>query len=308
MEATDLNEVIECLPTGKTQYRYYKSAYAPKLLSLLIKDSAPIAKVRRSAYSRLLETPVLRDVLAASGDGQLRQEQLQMAWREPSLPFVLTVDRWAYDSRDWSQVSRPGDNLVLQLNLSQQHCQLFEQCVGDFWEFNGYCSHPVKRINDGQPRETLAWARIDVDFSTNEALIEEIQSDAAREMAALKKHIQKCRCQQCQTKRQYLQWFEPYRALWSEVMLMAAIEFIRQELGIRWVFMHTARSGWRVKQMSEHWQPPVSLYSDLPQRFAFRQVWNAPAFLLRERSYQKLVRKQPDLDFFEWDFGQSIYH
>ncbi|MGH1539978.1 MAG: hypothetical protein ACRBHB_06130 [Arenicella sp.] len=305
METVVLDEVIACLPQGKTHYRYYKNAYAPKLLSLLLNNDIAVKELQQSAYAKLLHNVVLKDLLANCGDGIVHLPRLNSVWQEPSLPFLLTVDKWSYYRRGWSQVSRHGDNLVLQLNLPKQHQVLLEKYMGKNWSFNPYYGHPVRNAHDGETaRDTLAWARIDLDFSTDEALIEEIQSDGAREMMSIYKRAMACSCRNCQDKQQYLRWFEPYLKIWPETMLMAAVEFIRKELGISKVFMHTARSGWRVKQMDKQWAPPVSLYSDLPKKFVFRQVWNAPEFLLRTRTYQQVVRREPDIDFYELDFSQ----
>lgn len=45
------------------------------------------------------------------------------------------------------------------------------------WLF--YHGHPVRKDDV----ETLAWARIDLDFASNQALIEEIQSDWVKNAA-----------------------------------------------------------------------------------------------------------------------------
>ncbi|MBT2971011.1 MAG: hypothetical protein B6D72_16935 [gamma proteobacterium symbiont of Ctena orbiculata] len=41
-------------------------------------------------------------------------------------------------------------------------------------------------------RETLAWARLDVDLERNEVLIEEVQSDWVRDMAWLQRWLNRC--------------------------------------------------------------------------------------------------------------------
>jgi len=274
METTALNEVIACLPKGKTHYRYYKDAYAPKILS-----------------------------------GVLNALELESIWREPSQPYLLTASRWKFESRSWSQVSRKGDNLVLQLNLPKEHDELLDACLGKYYNFNPAYGHPVQRkYRNPIFRSTLAWARIDVSFQTNEALIEEVQSDGVRRINRIRKQYQNhiCTCKKCLKRKQYLHWFDQYAATWSETMLMAAIEFVRKELGIERVFFHTARSGWRLKRIHKLSRPPVSLYSSLPKKFAFSHVWNAPQFLLDTKSYHKLIRRQPDIDFYMLDFTKRL--
>ena len=102
-----------------------------------------------------------------------------------------------------------------------------------------WSAHPVQtKLDSPNFRETLAWSRIDLDFDTNEALIEEVQSDATRTVLSMAKRYKKCRCRHCAKRLQYVKWFEPYLKLWSEALLRATIEFIHKELGIERIFMH----------------------------------------------------------------------
>ena len=82
-------------------------------------------------------------------------------------------------------------------------------------------------------------------------------------------------------------------------MTASTIWFIKQELGIERIYMHTARSGWQVKKMCNTVHAPRSLYTDLPRKFAFKRTWAAPEFLLETRCYKQLIRKQPDIDFYQ---------
>ena len=308
MEPEIVKEVIACLPEGKTHFRYFKNGYAPRLLSMAVPNAATVYSIRSTAFGRLLDNPVMGDALARSGNGLITSATLGAIWHEPSLPYLLTVDRWRYESRWWSQVSRAGDNLVLQLNLPRQNQQLFNKFVGTNRRFNPHSFHPVQHPGDQQSfRETLAWARIDFSFETGEALIEEIQSDAVRQLAAMDRHVARCGCAGCLRRKRYLDWFAVHRKIWSEALLTATVEFIVRELGITQLFMHTARSGWRVKNMGPYQRPPRSLYAELPRKFAFRRIWNAPQFLLDTRRYQRLIRKQPDIDFHLLDFSQPVF-
>jgi len=304
MKSQLLDEVIACLPTGKTHYRYFQGAYASRILSMLMPEKADLHSLKQTRFKRFLEHKSVKPIVAYSGGGQLDRQALEASWLEPSQPFLLSVDRWGgRGERDWYQTSRGGENLVLQLNLPVQHQTLFKRWINpsDYSSLNGvWSSHPVQtNVEKSSFRETLAWSRIDLDFETNEALIEEVQSDAVRKVLRFSKRYKRCGCSGCQEKLKYVQWFEPYLKLWSEALLCATIEFIHNELGIERVFMHTARSGWRVKKMSKTWHAPRSLYSDLPKKFAFRRTYAAPEFLLRTRCYQKLIRTQPDIDFYQ---------
>jgi hypothetical protein len=179
MDIKTAEEVLACLPDGKTPFYYCKDRYAVFLLSQVIGRQCAIADLKKSSYAGLLHKPLVKDVLAQSGDGQLRQEHLGLAWGSRTEAFLLTLGIWGDKDRSWDQVSRNGYSLVLQLNFSNKHDAVFKRLAepGEHHQFN--CSlHPVlKRQQRGFFRETLAWARIDFDFNTNEALIEELQTD-----------------------------------------------------------------------------------------------------------------------------------
>ncbi len=309
MKAELLDEVIACLPKGKTHYRYFKGAYAPRLLSLLIDGEAPIRALKSSGLKNLTNHPLVKTVAAKNGDGVISAQDLSAVWQEPSQPFLLSVSRWGGRSnRRWFQTSRFGENLVLQLNLPMEHQRRYKAYVDGTGTdtLNGPTSnHPVQRpLNNPNFRETLAWARIDLDFVSNEALIEEIQSDGARYVMWWERRYQRCGCVRCKRRLKYTRWMQAYRAIWAEAMMMAAISFIKDELGIDRVFYHTDRSGWKVKKMEQEWRAPKSLYSDLPKKFAFKRTWAAPEFLLATKSYQQLIRKQPDIDFYQLSINE----
>ncbi|MGH1428088.1 MAG: hypothetical protein ACRBEE_09110 [Arenicella sp.] len=311
METTLLNEVIECLPKGKTHFRYFKGAYASQLLSLLTNDTLNVREVRKTRFKPLIEHSTLKPIIANCGGGVLKKEVLDNVWNEPSHPFLLSVSRWGGKTdRAFYQTSRFGENLVLQLNLPMTSQVNFKRwiCADRNDSINGEWScHPVQS-KQGNPnfRDTLAWSRIDLDFQHNEALIEEIQSDGVRNIKRWYGRSRSCCCQNCTQIKAYLHWFDSYSSIWSESMLMATIWFIKEELGIDRIYMHTARSGWQVKKMNQHWQAPRSLYSDLPKKFAFKQTWAAPEFLLKTRCYQRLIRSQPDIDFYQLHLNKLL--
>jgi len=308
MDTQLLNEVIACLPKGKTHYRYFKGAYAPRLLQMLIPEQSSVHAIKQTRFRRLLEHPSVKPLVANSGNGQLDKEALNTVWQEPSHPLLLTVSRWGGQrDRYWHQTSRYGENLVLQLNMPKEHQRQYQRYItADGGTLNGrWSDHPVQ-LPEGNDafRETLAWSRIDIDFATNEALIEEVQSDGARYVQRWAKRYQQCGCEKCKERMKYIAWIQPYQTLWAEALLTATVEFIHRELGIERIFMHTARSGWKVKAMSKTWHAPRSLYSDLPKKFAFKQTYAAPEFLLKERCYQRLIRQQPDIDFYQLSMNE----
>jgi len=307
-----LSEVIACLPKGRTHYRYFKGAYAPQLLSMLIDKEAPVRALKTSRLKRLVEHPLVKPVVAQSGNGQLRKVDLDAVWQEPSQPFLLSISRWGgKGERDWYQKSRHGENLVLQLNLPVENQRQLTKWIepnGEKTINSPWSPHPVQKRHKNQHfRDTLAWSRMDLDFKHNEALIEEVQSDSVRHIRRWASRYKRCACDQCKLKVKYVQWFERYSKIWSEAMLMATISFIKEELGIDRIFMHTARSGWQVKKMDKTWNAPKSLYSDLPKKFAFKQTWAAPEFLLETKCYQRLIRKQPDIDFYQLNTGATCH-
>ena len=306
MDTQLLNEVIACLPKGKTHFRYFKGAFASRLLSILLPRQSDIKDIKQTRFASLLAHPSVKPVLATCGDGKLKRRDLSNVWQEPALPFLLTVSRWgATNDRSWHQTSRFGENLVLQLNLPFEHQRLYKHYIDKTGgTLNGYSGHPVQQPNAKNFRETLAWSRIDFDFHTNEALIEEVQSDAVRDVIFHSHYHCKYGCEECQKRMQYARWFNGYKKIWAEAMLCATIEFIHFELGIERIFMHTARSGWQVKLMDQTWHAPRSLYSDLPKKFCFKQTWAAPEFLLEARCYQRLIRRQPDIDFYQLSLNE----
>lgn len=309
MKSQLLDEVIACLPTGKTHYRYFQGAYASRLLSMMLPEHVELHKLKQTRFNRLLEHKSIKPIVSQCGGGVLDRQALITSWCEPSQAFLLSVSRWGkHGGRYWNQMSRTGENLVLQLNLPMQNLQHYQRWIDPSCEstLNGrWSSHPVQTDLDKPSfRETLAWARIDLDFQTNEALIEEVQSDATRNVISMSKRYMHCGCSACVEKLKYVNWFKPYLKLWSEALLCASIEFIRKELGIERIFIHTAKSGWLVKKMDKTWNAPRSLYSDLPKKFAFKHTHAAPEFLLQTRSYQQLIRKQPDIDFYQLSMNE----
>ncbi|MGZ8160037.1 MAG: hypothetical protein ACXWT4_14665 [Methylobacter sp.] len=301
MDIKTAQEVLACLPVGKTPFYYCKDRYAVFLLSHIIGRKCVIADLKKSAYSGLLHKPLVKGILAQSGDGLFRQEHLALAWGGHIESFLLTLSIWGDKDRSWDQVSRNGYSLVLQLNFSNKHDAVFKRLAepSEYHQFN--CSlHPVlKRHQRDFFRETLAWARIDFDFKTNEALIEELQTDWLRRAKRLLVEIQsgKPRFYNLGTNakpeqlRRYLEAvLADYGDIWDEALLTAALQFIRQELGIATIYMHTPDTGAAIKR-SNYTQPPRSLYSSLPRKFCFSQTDKAPEFLYQNRAFRKFEKQ-----------------
>lgn len=299
MKLRSAQEILACLPRGKTPVFYYKHRYAASLLSYRARRNPTIAELRRTPYSRLLDIPFIRTALAAAGDGRLHSAHFDYLSPDCNLPFLLTLDLWS-----GSQVTRPGTNLVLQLNFTYAHDVPFRRLTRPSEPLWLRCaSHPV--LKPGQRelfRETLAWARLDVDFDSGEALIEEIQSDWMSSAA-----IMRARLRRAQTlPRPVPPWWHmggswaalqlyldkvlrPYEEIWDEAMLWAAIEFVYRELGLTRIYFHTYDTGIALKRIAGG-KPPRSLYTRLPQRFCFELSPIAPEFLLRHRGFRRHYR------------------
>jgi hypothetical protein len=189
---------------------------------------------------------------------------------------------------------------VLQLNFSNKHDEQFKKLAKpqQFHDFNCW-GHPVmKRSKREFFRETLAWARLD-DFNTNEALIEELQTDWLRTAKALLADIKAGKANfygygvhaNPEKLKAYLDYLlSSYSAIWDEALLTAALQFIQQELGIGKIYLHTPDTGAAVKRIKTT-QPPRSLYSSLPKRFCFNQTEIAPEFLRKDGSFRRLEKK-----------------
>ncbi len=301
MEAKLAREIIDCLPRGRSLFHYGRYGYAPLLLTYLLEGEVPISDLRKRRYGKLLQTPALKAVISHSGKSVLEQGQLDAAYWYDTLPFVLTLD--LFDGR--MQTSRRGVNLVLQLNFSSEHDREYVRLAkpGNRPVMR-CCGHPVMQPEKREFfRETLAWSRIDLEFESDEALIEEVQSDWVRAAAYVKRWIGHCR----KSKLELPAWFElggaldeieryidrvlaPYMNLWQEAMLSASIDFIHRELGIGTIYYHSHETGGVVKRI-DYGQAPRSLYTQLPKRFCFDRTQSAPAFLQDNKGFRRRIKK-----------------
>ncbi len=312
MDKNLVKEIIDCLPKERTLFRYFKDRYALILLNHFIGDEMDIKQIKGSRMAGLLQKPVIREFLASIGSGKLTKADLKDVWLNDMYSFVLTLDKWGGENPAWNQTSRKGYNIVLQLNFSNQHDGAYNSLVKpQVKRALNFYGHPVfENDGAGYVRETLAWARIDLDFSTNEALIEEIQSDWVREGSSLLRDAKLYR--QRGYDRMYY-WdvngdidgvveycekvLKPYQVMWSEAMLAATIDFIKAELGIKTIYYHTDTTGYRVKRIDCD-KPPKSLYQKLPKQFCFDKVGNAPEFLSQDKYFRRIYKKVENPTWF----------
>ncbi len=289
MEKIKVDMIRKKLGGKRMVFQYAPDSYAIQLLKDYIGgDGMGVGALRRSPYAKLLNKPIVAEALALAGNGVLELWHLEAVlakYREHTpLNFVLTLDEWGSndkEDRHWKQTVRPGYELVLQLNFASDHYRHFKELVktDDVAPFS-YHGHPVKQ--DGE-RETLAWARIDLDFLTSQALVEEIQSDWVKNAANQEMDDMFGGTDNMQ---QYRNVLRPYAKVWDEAMLTAALCFIRRELGIREVFYHSYDTGNQLKGIEryyEHGKPPRYLYTELPKKFCFAKTSEAPDFLKQVR-------------------------
>ena len=290
MKLDEVREVIACLPEERTLFSYFRNRYAFLLLARALRETPGLRSLRHSPFSQLLEKPAVKEALALVDAGQLNASCAANCWPvDGVLDFVLTVAHWGCPKDRWySQTSRKGYNLVLQLNLHAGAAARFAELVANPEDYNFY-GHPVLRRSEEAFRLTLAWARLDLDFRTDEVLIEELQSDLVR--------VAEWRRRQHRDHGAVQAFLAPYKALWQEAMLAATLAFIWNELGIRSVYYHEHRTGCALKRIDGA-TPPRSLYEQLPRQFCMQRANQAPKFLLADPFSRRVLKRIDQPQFF----------
>jgi len=274
---------------------------------LVKRESINIACLRKGQWGNLLNKPVLRDVLSNAGSGCLEKQVLSDLWFPRLAPFVLTLGEWGNErSWSWNQTSRPGKNLVLQLNLPESWSKRFFELTQEKPNAFFSAGHPVSNTRS----VTLAWARLDVDFDTDEVLVEEIQSDLVHDINRLQLRAMRSLksgreqfwyyCDQIDAKKMLAfstSFLEYYQKIWQEVMLAATLEFVFDELGISNVYYHSFDTGNALKNL-KYSKPPRSLYTSLPKKFCFSKTKEAPTFLKQEKRLKRKLKKLKDGRWF----------
>ena len=293
MQSATAWDVISCLPDGRTLFHYYPDRYATYLLERAFPKGAPIADIKASRFAKLLQRPTVKAIAAAKGDGMLAPPDFAELWGGDPETYRLTLAVWGRDdlAGGASQTSRRGVNLVLQLNFSERHNASYRALVDPKGEARPFQVHHHPVVRRGL--HTLSWARIDVEFDRNEALIEEVQCDWVR-IAALGKRAAERMAADAETQRamsfyfrgvtvnsdKMLQYFHNvlnvHMKMWEEATLTAAIWFVREELGLSRIFFHDYECGRILKSAGE---PPRSLYTQLPSRFCFERTDEPPQLL-----------------------------
>ncbi len=294
---------------------YFPDRYALQFLTWTLQHKGPMAvgQIKQHPFGKFLNKPLLKPFTAqfAKWDADL----MPLFWpsQTPKLAeYELSLGQWgeAYSrwGRGWNQTSRHGFNLVLQVNFSWQHDASVSK-LRKYWEpkyWNSY-GHPIRK----KGRPTLSWARIDIDWESGEALIEEIQSDWIMSLLYNLKDFRRKKGQpyrHCPEEKESLmrrlRCLEAYKndiktevKYWPEITLFAAIELLYEQIGIKKIWYHTSESGAFVKRMGNHpgYNPPRSHYHDLPRRFGFQKVDAWPEFIRKQwGTRRKHIREQYD--------------
>ena len=304
MNVSDLKFVFESLGSERRVFHYFRDRYAFLMLERLVPEGLAVTDAKRFFFANLLDKPVVREHLGKYGQRHLGPDLFAAAWIEPALPFVIGFAYWRGKANRYCQITRSGLNLVLQLNFCTEHMDEFRRLYKPtrVRTLNFY-GHPVNAIRDlDSGRETLAWARIDFDLDTGEALIEEIQTDWCRQAKRSLRYARLAAKHRCgmppltysdgtlkDVERYVVVVLRPYADCWDEAMLSAAITFIRDELGIRKIYYHSVESGAKMKRIHRY-LPPRSLYSTLPKRFGFKKTQEVPEFLMEDKSFRRLYK------------------
>ena len=299
MDLETLDFITQCADIQKQPFFYFKDKYALDLLKFSLKGKKTVNELKKSKLGHLLEKPVVKELYAKTGKKEISNDDLQSHWPPHFQVFKLSIGKWEARWKEWGQgweqTSRPGYNLVLQLNFSRSHDRVYNQLIGadeDDSPFTCY-AHPTS-----EERNTMSWSRIDIDFKWGEAIIEEIQNDWLRFVeenyndakAGDDWFFNHNNCNM-RTFTRYYELMKPYQDTWQEATMSAALNFIRNELGIHKIFYHTYDAGNYIKCIKGNKRPPRSIYTQLPKRFGFEVTDEVPTFLRRERVLQKFWKQ-----------------
>ena len=311
MSLQEVEELLDTLKGSRTLFYYFANRYAIILLSYFIQQGLPIKDIKKSPFQPLLGKEPIKKFIAQSGKKDLSALDLETLWPLNPLKYILTLDYWGENEKYWDdyyQTSRPGTNIVLQLNFTNEHRQQFNKLLSPNTNTFQRTWHPIAKAY-----HTLAWSRIDFPQNMEYALIEEIQNDWLREALECKQELDGASDKKevlldygiDSTPEKFYQYYNnilaPHRALWDQAMLTATILFLRQELGIKKIYYHTFESGNFLKQLQFQY-PPKSLYTTLPKKFCFQKTAIVPEFLSDSIHFlEEKNKKKTKLQFYLLD-------
>jgi hypothetical protein len=306
LERDSAEGVLASIPGGRVLFRYFKDRYALQLLAYAAAEGRSLAEMRRGRFRPLFQKPAVRLILGERGGRGADWDLLDSYFPPHTEDYDLTFGLWGTDRDSMGyQTTRPGYNVVVQLNFPAAHDRAYRRYVEPREEdpFEWGC-HPVNR--DG--RHTLAWSRLDIDLDRGEALIEEIQSDWIRDadraaedalMSLVEGELEPpawlgdVGCDALQLFRYVEHVLSHHRRIWHQAVLAASLWLLREHLGVRRIFMHTHESGCVLKRM-EGRRPPRSLYEQVPRTFCFERVVGLPGFL-RDRPARRPASSRCEL-------------
>lgn len=314
-----VDDLIEAIGKRRWCFHYSRGDYARQLLSYVVQNTQSLRGLKQSQFRKLLNKPAMKRWTSQCGDGRLALDRLYDQGHRSQACYLLTLGQWGKcGTRDvwWQQTSRPGKNLVLQLNFSGRHNRVYDRLIDpehvEPFQSEG---HPIA----SNPSNTMAWVRIDVAEDLSHALIEEIQTDWLRlarlpntwrmraDYSSGRRQMVKEHCNGTGVSDEAWQAYEAVRAthkrLWAEASLSAAIKLLYEEMGIPRIFYHSFASGCVLKGMGSYSAPPQSLYKRLPEQFCFTRTQTCPPIL--ETCVQALKkiskRRRSPLEFYELD-------
>ncbi len=307
MNNQEVEELLYLCGDEKRIFWYFKDKFCLDLIALDAErrgaKTLSVRELKQSPYKKYLDKPIFSELSKKFPKGIVNAEDFPLFYPYEQIPFVVTLGKWQASNRYSNQTTRKGANLVLQLNFDQQHTRKYVDLVKPTYDFGPfeYWGHPVY----SGKYKTLAWVRLDVSFSTNEVLIEEIQTDWIRRVNSLLTMVDRRQKQNLTTLpnykknclsgsfeeiRQYVAVeLKPYQEIWNEAALLAAIQFVKSELGINSIYYHSFEQGNVLKNIMG--KPPKSLYSTLAKRFCFSKVQHHPEMILTTQKIRKNLKK-----------------
>ncbi len=76
MSKRQVDEITEILSQKKIHFYYFKDYYVFLLLSYKIGDGLSISEIKKTTFSRLLNKPIIKQVISNTGDRIISKEQL----------------------------------------------------------------------------------------------------------------------------------------------------------------------------------------------------------------------------------------
>ncbi|MGI0119499.1 hypothetical protein [Zooshikella sp. RANM57] len=310
MKPKDIKEIITCLGEERRLFYYHKDRYCFDLLRYAMdknkRQTCKLSQLKQSQFGHFFAKKTVKEALSVYGQGEISQEQLTSCWLEKPFIFALTLACWGDGDRGWDQTSRNQSNLVLQINFTGEHLEKYYSLIKPTCRDEGPFASDIHPINT-KGRHTMAWVRLDFDLDTNEALIEEVQNDWLRDAYSAYQRLKAKRKNNPSLQPSDV-WYDiggdyeelscyvetclqPYQHIWAEASLAAAIQFIKEELGITQIYFHTDETGKKIKDIAHN--PPRSIYTKLPKQFGFKQTSEVPAFLYQDKVARRYIKAIP---------------